>query len=271
MKIDMHQHLTGKEGELEELVETYDRLGFDKVVLFGGGPPGIAATNRQVLEAARKYPDLIIPFAYISLGVDTPNTVDEFYSLGFKGLKAIWPLSDYHDKAFYPVYARAEQYGMPILFHLGIVMRSPMDKALDVDCNRMRPIYLDTIARAFPDLKIIGAHLGNPWYEEAAMTARWNPNVYFDLSGSTLKKKTPEFIGDLLWWDRPKRPKKHPERYTEPLGRAPFEKIVFGSDVQADEVEEVVSDYQNVLDKLKISPEIQAKVFGETAREILGL
>lgn len=52
----------------------------------------------------------------------------------------------------------------------------------------MRPIYLDTIARAFPDLKIIGAHLGNPWYQEAAEVARWNPNVFFDLTGSTLKK-----------------------------------------------------------------------------------
>ena len=62
-----------------------------------------------------------------------------------------------------------------------------------VDSNYMRPIYLDTMARLFPAWKIHGAHLGNPWYEEASMSCRWNPNLYFDLTGSTLKKKNRSF------------------------------------------------------------------------------
>ena len=36
---------------------------------------------------------------------------------------------------------------------------------------RMCPSYLHTIARAFPNLIIQGAHLGNPWYDEAAEVA----------------------------------------------------------------------------------------------------
>ncbi len=32
------------------------------------------------------------------------------------------------------------------------------------------------------------------------MCCRWNPNLFFDLSGSTLSCKSPSFIGDLLWW-----------------------------------------------------------------------
>ena len=270
MRIDIHQHLEGKPGELEKLADTYHRLNFDRVCLFGGGPPGRLATNVQILEAAEEYPDLVIPFAYLRLGIDSPGMVEDFVAKGFKGLKLINPLAPYHDKAYYPIYARAEHYNLPILFHLGIVARDPTDKMLDVSCDRMRPVFLDTIARAFPDLTIIGAHLGNPWYEEAAMTCRWNQNVYFDLSGSTLKKKTSQDIGDLLWWDRPKRPTQ-PNRYKEPLGRQPFEKILFGSDVPADEIEEVVADYQNILDLLEIDPDIQAKMFGETAQELLGL
>jgi hypothetical protein len=55
----------------------------------------------------------------------------------------------------------------------------------------MRTFHLEEIARRFPKLTVIGAHWGNPEYEWAAEVARWNPNVLFDLSGSTLTK-----IGD---------------------------------------------------------------------------
>ena len=44
------------------------------------------------------------------------------------------------------------------------------------------------IARRFTELTIIGAHLGNPDYTWAAEIGRWNPHLYFDLSGSTLIK-----------------------------------------------------------------------------------
>jgi len=96
------------------------------------------------------------------------------------------------------------------------------------------------------------------------MAARWNPNLYFDLSGSTLKKKTPEFLGNLLWWT--------PQtRYRDPEGRYAWEKILFGSDVPYNEIEEVMADYKRILNKLKISQEIQDKMFGGTMAKILKL
>lgn len=128
----------------------------------------------------------------------------------------------------------------------------------------MKPIYLDTIARISPKLTIIGAHLGNPWYEEATMAARWNPNLYFDLTGSTLKKKTPEFFGSLLWWT-PKT------RYRDPEGRYAWEKILFGTDVLYNEIEEVMEDYKRVLNMLEIDQKIQEKIFGNTMAKILKL
>lgn len=124
----------------------------------------------------------------MKLGRDNAQAVNYYYEQGFKGLKAINPLVAYDDPSCYCIYARAEDFSMPILFHTGIVVRKKNERSQNVSSARMRPIYLDTIARAFPDLKIIGAHLGNPWYQEAAEVARWNPNVFFDLTGSTLKK-----------------------------------------------------------------------------------
>jgi len=62
--------------------------------------------------------------------------------------------------------------------------------------------YLEEIARRFPNITVLGAHCGNPEYEWAAEVARWNPNVFFDLSGSTLSKMH-DRLGDfrkIFWW-----------------------------------------------------------------------
>ena len=153
---------------------------------------------------------------------------------------------------------------MPTYFHLGIVARNEAESPDRVDCNLMRPIYLDTIARAFPKLQVLGAHLGNPWYEEATMSCRWNPNLYFDLSGSTLKKKKPAFLGELLWWGGSTY-----STYADTLGRSAWEKIVFGSDVKAEDVHDVIADYQQVIETLGLSTDLADAVFYRTAAAIL--
>ena len=53
----------------------------------------------------------------------------------------------------------------------------------------MQPIFLDGISVAFPELKIIGAHLGYGLYDSAAAVARWRRNVYFDISGGTVVRR----------------------------------------------------------------------------------
>ena len=167
-----------------------------------------------------------------------------------------------NDEKFDRIYQRAEELKMTSLFHLGIVGRYKETDPYRINSNCMRPIYLDTIARVFPKLTIIGAHLGNPWYEEATMSARWNPSLYFDLSGSTLKKKTSEFLRSLLWWT--------PDtRYRDPEGRYAWEKIVFGSDVPYNEIEDVLNDYKTVMKKLDLPAKIREKVLGKTMEKIL--
>ena len=69
---------------------------------------------------------------------------------------------------------------MPVLFHTGV--RQTGSFAL------LCPVYLATIAANDPKLNVIGAHFGNPWYDEAAESARRDKNLYFDLTGSSLIK-----------------------------------------------------------------------------------
>jgi len=257
MVIDAHVHHRPQEGFVKALLKECDTLGIDKVCLIGAA--------RELKGAVAEAPDRIIGLAMVHLGYDEPTVVDDLKEQGFPGLKIINPRHNYDDERNFPIYDRAQAYGMPILFHLGIVARRDIDYALDKNSNRMRPIYLDYIARTFPNLRIIGAHLGNPWYEEASMSARWNSNLWFDLSGSTLKKKTAAFLRSLFWWDKPGHP------YQAHEGKHPFEKIVFGTDVAIEWMADVMNDYQRVLEEMEVPEAYRKKIFGETSAEIFGI
>ncbi len=257
--IDVHQHLLAHDADA--LAEEYARLGVCKAVLLGHPPSRTVGNNEAILEASESYPELFVPFAGFDLDEMTPDDVKRLRQKGFVGLKFIGPRKQYNDVSYFPVYQRACENGMPVLFHLGIVAnRPPWTRC---DCNLMRPIYLDHIARNLPELTVIGAHLGNPWYEEATMSCRWNPNLFFDLSGSTLKKKSPEFLSSLLWWTAT-------TAYRSPDNTSAWEKILFGADVGCDEIEDVINDYEKLMSALDLSAGIRDKIWYGTAAKLLG-
>ena len=260
MQIDAHVHSDGSEKHIRALLKACDKVGTDKVVIFSC-PGNYGAKNEGVMKAHQRHPDRIIPFARLVPDMHTPADVRRFHEEGFVGFKCIRTNRNYDDPAYFPLYEAAAECKMVILFHLGIVGRS--DSGHDVNSNRMRPIYLDTICRAFPKLHVHGAHLGNPWYEEASMSARWNANLWFDLSGSTLKKKTPEFLDGLLWWHRGHHPYRGHER------RHPYSKIVFGTDVDSEWIEDVYNDYVKLCDALDIPKKWRNAIFGGNAERML--
>jgi len=271
--IDMHHHVLRQPAEeyADEVARVAEENNLVKVALMGFEYEGSrVGKNEDLLACWRRHPDLFVPFAGVDLWRPVrANLIDELKKEGFCGLKFILPPKPYHDEGFYPYYERAQELRMPILFHLGIVARRGILDEVGrmparVDNNLMRPIYLDTIARAFPELQIIGAHLGNPWFEEAAMACRWNPNLYFDLSGSLLKRKKPDFLADLLWWGGDTYP-----AYRDPMGRDAWDKIVFGSDVLVGDIPDVMNDYSKVVEGLNLSEETADAIFYRTAAQIL--
>lgn len=265
MIIDTHVHLASKPGALDELMETVTGLGIDRIILFSVKPGTHCAPNEQIMEAHLKYPDTIIPFYCFHLGVDDPKDVERAHRDGFRGLKLINPMSNYNDESYFPVWERCEDLGMITTFHTGIVARRPEQVDFDIDSSRMKVIYLDRIARKFQRMTMFVAHLGNPDYGEACMMCRWHSNVYFDLSGSTLKYKKPAFFQEMLWWGG------ETVRYKDEFGRGPWEKIIFGSDVSPAEMPGVVQDYKRLFDGLELSRDLQDKVMGGTAAWLLGL
>ncbi len=262
--VDLHIHFEARPEWLEELVKVYTRAGAIACVL------AERQDFEKAREAARKYPELIYPFAVVDLdATDAVALVDRARQMGFRGVKFHSPMKNYDDASYFPIYARAERYRMVALFHTGISYR-PNDKIprLVGSSARMRPMYLDTLARAFPELNIVGAHLGNPWYEEAAEVARWNPNVYFDVTGSTLIKKKDELniFRKYLWWGQSSGGAHMPSSTPHA-----FEKLVFGTDEEPANLEQVLARYNALMDACQVGAEVRRKVLAETGLRLLGL
>jgi len=262
--VDAHIHFDERPKFVEDLVRVYRQ---HKAVACLSGErehfSSLAAT-------AKKNPDVVVPFLWIDLDdTDVVEQIDRAQAAGFKGLKVHSPLKNYDDASYFPAFARAERYQLATLLHTGISFR-PNDKVprLKGSFARMRPMYLDTLARAFPELILIGAHLGNPWYDEAAEAARWNPNLYFDLTGSSLIKKKDELaiFRKYFWWGQGSAQAHMPQNTPDA-----FEKLVFGTDDDPLKLDENIARYNQLLEACEVPESVRRKVFAETMVQILGL
>lgn len=224
----------------------------------------------QVRAFMQQHPGQLIGMGEIHLDApDVLSTIDRFHQAGFQALGEVTkPQYAYDDRRYWPIYERAESYRMIILFHTGIVNRTNPAVPEDASSDRMRPATLDLIARRFPRLNILGAHLGNPDYAWAGEIARWNPNVHFDVSGSTLVKKQNDyrFFESIFWWTAMASP------HTPKSSEHAFEKLVFGSDVfdgDLGEFDLALKRYHDMLDACGVPAEVQAKIFSGTLWRIL--
>ena len=60
-----------------------------------------------------------------------------------------------------PFFAAAQRSGIPIIWHQGTTFPRSAPS-----CSWANPVQLEDIALAFPDLRMIVAHLGHPWEED---------------------------------------------------------------------------------------------------------
>ncbi len=118
---------------------------------------------------------------FMSVDPNLADYLDEYErakSLGLKGIKlgANYQRFEPLGKDAFELYRRAEKDGLPILFHIGA---SPISFA---PLKNAHPLTVDEIAIAFPELKIVMAHIGHPWVRETVAVIRKHPNVYSDVS-----------------------------------------------------------------------------------------
>lgn len=82
------------------------------------------------------------------------------------------------DEAYFPLYEKMERLGLMVLFHAGIDPVSPTNYAPAQD--------LATIAKTFPKLTIIAAHMGAVGDPESARLLCPYENIYFDTALAAL-------------------------------------------------------------------------------------
>jgi predicted TIM-barrel fold metal-dependent hydrolase len=161
--------------------------------------------------------------------------------LKFKGLKLYPPYQLYYpnDQEIYPLYAKAEELGTPVMFHTGSsVFRGSRLKYGD-------PLFLDDVAVDFPDLKILQVHSGRGfWYDRAFFLAKLHRNVYCEIAGLPPPNLL-KYFPDL-----------------EKLA----DKFIFGSDWPG-----VPSIKKNIeqIRKLPLKPETKQKILGQNALKLL--
>jgi uncharacterized protein len=265
----VHYKLTNDQGDpgfLDELVAKLDSV--NGVAIISTTPEDLGT----LVAFIKQHPNRLKCQGRLSL--DDPaavDLVDLFHAAGCVGLgEILGPLKNFDDRSYWPIYARAEQYGMILHFHTGIVNRLTPEVPSDVSVDRMRATALDGIARRFPKLTIIGAHMGNPDYAWAAEEARWDPNLYFDLSGSSLIKKQddPGFWKSIFWWSGVTSP------HTPAGEHDAYERLVFGSDVAAGDLQEFdleLARYHKMLDACGVSKATQDMIFAGTMLHLLAV
>lgn len=268
--VDMHVHFDEKNPDfIGDLLKISDRLNLTACVLTP------FANRKVVLDAAKQHPTQIVPFGFVDLDApDVVKQVEELHAMGYRGLGEMeFVRKPYNDPSYFRVYELADRYGWIVLFHTGIVLRKKFDEPEDVASGRMRPIYLEEIARRFPKITVLGAHCGNPEYEWAAEIARWNPNVFWDLSGSTLTKMQSRLADfqKIFWWSNTEWQSPEWKVRTPGGDTSAFIKIVFGSDNGLDGIEPVVKQYQALLEACAIPGHTRKMIMGGTLSKMLGL
>jgi predicted TIM-barrel fold metal-dependent hydrolase len=134
--------------------------------------------NAWTLETARQHPTLI-PFIGIDPLMGEDGMLEELDACRKEGARGIkfhcstqrsYPI----DERMWAVYGWAEDHKLPVVFHSGW---HPLGWHLS---DYARPVRFTEIARRFPQLTVVLAHIGLGWQEEAVALARQFPNVFFD-------------------------------------------------------------------------------------------
>ncbi|HZG78860.1 MAG TPA: amidohydrolase family protein [Paenibacillus sp.] len=196
------------------------------VLAFNCPATGVVVPNEYIASYVSKHPGRLFGFASVNPhDPDAPEQLEyAVRELGMTGLKLAPIYQNFYPdrKQYFPLYAKADALGIPILWHQGTSFVS--EGFLDAS----RPAMLDPIARAFPELKMIVAHLGHPWHGECVSLIRKNHNVYADMSA----------LGSRPW-----------QFYNAMMNVAEYgvpHKVLFGSDYGFFTTGQTIDSFRNV-------------------------
>ena len=240
---------------LEEMIEKMEEAGIDKAFLIAArtgrvGLPGCYHMPYSVVaDACAKYPERFYGLAGID-PFEGMNGVrafeDAIKNMGFVGahLYPHWyELAPDHAK-YYPFYAKCCELNVPIQMQVGQSMVYSQEYRTK---SVGQPIALDAVACDFPELKLIGIHVGIPWHDEMISMAWKHENIFIGCDAH--------------------RPKYWPKSFIHYLNSYGQDKIIFGTDFPVLEFKKTIDD----IDALGLKSEVRKKLLRDNVIRVYGL
>ncbi len=168
----------------------------DALVSAWVGPQGPMISNDFVAEVVSAAPERLHGVASVDLHRpmeairELRRAVRELGFVGLRMLPWLWGLPP-DDRRYYPLYAECIELDIPFCLQVGHT--GPLRPS-----EPGRPIpYLERVALDFPELRIVGGHIGYPWTVEMISLARKYENVYIDTSAYKPSRYPPELVDYL--------------------------------------------------------------------------
>lgn len=264
MIIDCHTHLNNYHNEeieslqhcLDELQRQMRRNRVDVALVLTSYKvtPGRPST-RDVVRATRDLTNIYVVAGVSYLHFDE-RYLDELRMYlqegSVRGLKIYPGYEPFYpfDPKLEPVYALAEEFGVPVMIHSGDTY-DPKGKV-----KYAHPLHIDEVAVDHPNVNFIICHIGNPWIRDCMEVVYKNRNVYTDISGLVLGDFTDRFerymreqLHDMLLYG------------VEP------DNVLFGTDWPISSME----SYLDFMEEIKLPAKDMNKIMYENAARLFKL
>ena len=240
---------------LEEMLRRMDAAGIERGFLIAtkagrlGHPACYHLPYEMVAGAVRRFPDRFCGLAGLDpyegmQGVrELERAVKELGFIGAHFYPHWYELAPDHAR-WYPFYTKCCELDIPVQMQVGQSMiYDPTYPVRSVG----RPITLDAVACDFPELKLIGIHVGIPWTDEMIAMAWKHNNVYIGCDAHSPKYWPESFV-----------------RYINSFGQ---DKVLFGTDFPILDFERTRTE----IEAMRLKPEAKRKLLRDNAMRVYKL
>jgi predicted TIM-barrel fold metal-dependent hydrolase len=240
---------------IEDYIKKMDAAGIERSLLIAtrNGDLNVRGSYHlpyeTVAAVCQKYPDRFSGLAGIdpTLGLkqlrDLEYAVKELKFVGAHYYPHWFDIAPDHPYIF-PIYGKCAELDVPIMMQVGHNLIYQSYRRLP---SIGQPICLDRVAILYPELRLIGIHLGVPWFHEMISMAWKHPNIFIGGDAYAPKHWPPEMV-----------------HFANTYGQ---DKFMFGTDWPVIDPERAVADVR----ELNFRPEPFRKIMGDTARRVFKL
>jgi predicted TIM-barrel fold metal-dependent hydrolase len=240
---------------IPQYIKKMDKVGIDRSLLVAVRAGDLRMKGsfeisyERVREICQKYPDRfsglagVDPYRGMHGLRDLEQAVKEYGFVGAHLYPHWFGLAPDHAK-YYPYYAKCCELDIPIMMQVGHNLIYQRDRRLP---SVGRPICLDQVAIDFPELRLLGIHIGIPWTDEMISMAWKHENVYIGVDAYAPKHWPKQLV-----------------HYLDTYGR---HKVLFGTDWPVIDPERAVAE----IDALGLRPESKAMLMRDNALRVFRL